>query len=102
MNKWNELIFPFILYFLLIILLVVLIVLIIKIIKTIGKVNKVVEDVNCKVKKLNGLFEIIDHTTDTLVSFNDKIVNFISNKIVSLFKRKKKKGENVNEEEKRI
>lgn len=100
MDKWNELIFPFILYFLLIILIIVLIVLIIRMIKTIGKVDKVVEDVNYKVKKLNGLFEIIDYTTDTLVSFNDKIVNFISNKIVSIFKKKtnkKKKGETNNE-----
>ncbi|MDD4283068.1 MAG: hypothetical protein PHX03_04680 [Bacilli bacterium] len=100
MDNWNESFFPFILYLLLIILVVVLIILILKLIRTVGKVDQVVEDVNYKVNKLNGLFEIIDYTTDTLVSFNDKIINFISNGITSFFKRKsrkKKKGEKENE-----
>lgn len=100
MNKWNESIFPFILYFLLIILVVALIILIVKLIKTVGKVDQVVEDVNYKVNKLNGLFEIIDYTTDSLVSINDKIINFVSNGITSFFKKrssKKRKGEKENE-----
>ncbi len=100
MNRWNESLLPFILYLLLIILVVVLIILIVKLIKTIGKVDRVVEDVNYKVNKLNGLFEIIDYTTDSLVSFNDRIVNFVSNGIVSFFKKrknKKKKGKMDNE-----
>ncbi len=99
MTKWNEMIFPFILYLLLIILLIVLIILIIKLIRTVSKVDQVVEDVNYKVNRLNGLFEIIDYTTDSLVSFNDKIINFITSSITSFVKRrsKKKRGEKKNE-----
>ncbi len=100
MSNWIEVIFPFILYFLLIILIVVLIILTLKLIKTVGKFDRVVEDVNYKVNKLNGLFDIVDYTTDSLVSFNDKIVNFISNGITSFFKRraqKQEKGEDSDE-----
>lgn len=88
----NE-VFPVILYFLLSILLVVLIVLCIKVINTLTKVNKVVDDVNFKVNKLNGVFNIIDSTTDALSLASDKIVDFIANGISNLFSRKNKNKE---------
>lgn len=100
MNNWVDTIFPLIIYALLSILLIALIILIINLIKTIMKVNKVVDDVNYKASRLNGLFDIIDMTTDSLVSFNDKIISFVSNGIVSFFTKKtkkKKKGEEENE-----
>ena len=56
--------FPVILYILLIILVVVLIVFVIRLIKTLGKVDKVVDDVNRKVTKLDGVFNIIDTSTN--------------------------------------
>ncbi|NLM63562.1 MAG: hypothetical protein GX190_04540 [Mollicutes bacterium] len=98
MDKLNESILPFILYILLIVLIIAIIILVIRLIKTLGKVDRVVEDVNYKVNKLNGLFEIIDYTTDTLVSFNDRVVSFISKGIMSFFKKRKKKERNDDNE----
>lgn len=94
-------IFPVILYGLLIILVIVLIILAIKLIGTLKKVDKVVDDVNGKVKSLNGVFSIIDHTTDALSGFGDKIVNIISSGINTLLsiKKKKKEEEDKDEEE---
>lgn len=86
-------VFPVILYFLLSILLLVLIILCVKAIGTLTKVNKVVDDVNFKVNKLNGVFNIIDSTTDALSLASDKIVNFIANGVNNLFTRKKKNKE---------
>ena len=48
------------------ILLVVLIVLGIKLIITMNKIEVVVDDISIKVGKLNGLFSVIDATTDKL------------------------------------
>ncbi len=90
-------VFPSIIYILLAILLVVLIILVLRLIKTLGKVDRVVEDVNYKVNKLNGVFEIIDTTTDAFVSFNDRIVNFLTNGIVKIFKKNKKKERKYDE-----
>ena len=92
MECLNE-IFPVILYLLLSILLVVLIVLCFKAISTLSKVNKVVDDVNYKVNKLNGVFNIIDSTTDALALASDKIVGFITNGVGHLFSRKHKNNE---------
>lgn len=92
MQCLNE-VFPVILYFLLSILLVVLIILCVKAISTLSKVNQVVDDVNHKVNKLNGVFNIIDSTTDALALASDKIVGFIASGITNLFSKKSKKKE---------
>lgn len=81
---------PIIIYILLIILLIVGIILGIKSIITINKVEKVVDDVNEKVESLNGLFQIVDFTTDKLVSITDKVVDSLSSFASKLFFRKKK------------
>ena len=82
---------PIIIYILLIILLVIGIILGIKSIITINKVEKVVDDVNEKVESLNGLFQIVDFTTDKLVSITDKVIDGISSLASRLFFKKKKK-----------
>ncbi len=84
---------PIIIYILLIILLIIGIILGIKSIITINKVEKVVDDVNEKVESLNSLFQIIDFTTDKLVSITDKVVDRISLLASRLFFRKKNKKE---------
>ena len=66
---------PIIIYVLLIILLIIGIILGIKWIITINKVEKVVDDVNEKVESLNGLFQVVDFTTDKLVSITDDVVH---------------------------
>lgn len=99
MDALNE-IFPVILYGLLIVLVVSLIVLVIKLIKTLKKVDEVVDDVNLKVKKLDGIFNIIDVTADALSNFTDKFSFILTSAISSIFNRKKKESKKEEENEK--
>ncbi len=78
-----------IIYVFLIILIITTIVAMIKVIKTLNKVEKVVDDVDHKLEKLNGTFDLVDMATDTIASLSDRIVGFISNGILNLFKKKK-------------
>lgn len=78
-------------YILLIVLVIALIILVINAIKTLDKVDKLVDDVSQKSEKLNGLFSIIDNTTDALVGFSDSIVGFLAGTISKIFNRKKEK-----------
>ncbi len=90
---------PIIIYILLIIILVIGIILGIKSIITINKVEKVVDDVNEKVESLNGLFQIVDFTTDKIVTITDKIVDGISTLASKIFFRKKAKKIKEDEED---
>ena len=98
METLNE-IFPVILNGLLIILVIVLIVLVIKVIKTLKNVDAVVEDVNKKVKTLDGLFNVIDTTTDALSGLGDKFASIIANGISSILTIKKKKEKKEEEKD---
>ncbi len=91
-------ILPIILYILGGILLVTLIILSIKLIKTINRMNKVVDDVEVKVKSLNGFFSAVDFITDTLSGLSDRIVEAITNSISNFFTRKKSKKAREKEE----
>ncbi len=84
---------PLVIYVLLIIILIIGIILGIKSIKTLSKVEKVVDDVNDKVQALNGFFNIIDFTTDKLVSLTDHLVDGVTNIFGKFFKKKVRKGE---------
>ena len=89
---------PIIIYILLIIILIIGIILGIKSIITINKVEKVVDDVNEKVESLNGLFHVVDFTTDKIVMLTDKVVDGLSGFASRLFfKNKRKKMEDENE-----
>ena len=82
------------------ILLVVLIVLGIKLIITINKIDTMVDDINGKVSKFNGVFQIIDVTTDKLALISDKIVDGLSFMLRKLFAKKdntKGKEEDIDE-----
>lgn len=85
---------PIIIYILLIIFLIIGIILSVKFIITLNKVEKVVDDVNEKVKTLNGFFHVIDYTTDKIALATDKVVEGISGLVNKLlFSKKKKKIE---------
>lgn len=86
-----EAFFTTMLYMLGSILLIVLIILGIKLIITMNKIESVVDDINVKVDKLNGLFNIIDYTTDKLALVSDKMVDGVSYIIKKVFKGKKNK-----------
>lgn len=90
---------PIIIYILLIIILIIGIILGIKSIITINKVEKVVDDVNEKVESLNGLFQIVDFTTDKLVSITDRVVDGISLLASKVFFKKKKNRKDETKDE---
>lgn len=83
------------LYIALIVLVIVFIILGIRLIKTLKKVDTILDDVDEKMYKVNGVFDIIDKTTDVAVGISDKIVSKISNLIEGLLK--KKKGNDLDE-----
>ena len=74
-------------------LLIVLIILGIKLIITMNKIENVVDDINVKVDKLNGLFNIIDFTTDKLAIVSDKMVEGVSYVLKKMFFKKNKNKE---------
>ncbi len=78
-------------YIALIVLVIVLIVLVVKAIQTLNKVDKTLDDINEKSSKLDGLFHIIDNTTDVVVGISDSIVSFVVSGIESIVNRKKVK-----------
>ena len=80
---------PIIIYILLIILFIVGIILGIRSIQTLNKVDKVVDDVNDKVQALNGFFNLIDYTTDKIVSVTDRVVEGVSGFLGGIFRRNK-------------
>ena len=63
-----------ILYILGSILLIVLIILGIKMIITMNKIGEITDDINTKLKSLNGFFSVIDFTTDKLDTITYKFV----------------------------
>ena len=81
-------ILPLVLYFLGSILLVVLIILGVKLIITMNKIEDVVDDINRKVKTLDGFFSMVDFTTDKLAMLSDKVVDTVSSFIKRIFVRK--------------
>jgi len=84
---------PIILYLLLSVLVVVAIVFLYKLIITIDKTNEVLDDVQTKVKKLDGVFEVIDKGSDAISLITNKATDGIVNFIFKFFKKKGKDDE---------
>ena len=89
----NELL-PILLYIALIILVIFVIVFVIRLTKTLNKVDLLLDDVNRKMVKVDGLFDIIDRTTDFASNISDKVISAVSNGINFIFRRKKGRGKN--------
>lgn len=79
---------PVVLYILGIVFLIILIVLGIRLLRVMNNIDSIVKDVDGKVKSLNGVFQIIDVTTDRLSFVADKMVEGISNFLLRVFKKK--------------
>ncbi len=86
MDFWLEFL-PIIVYILLIIILIVGIVLGVRFIVILGKANRIADNVEEKVRSLDGLFHIIDTATDKVVFVTDKVVDFIIDFISKLFSK---------------
>ena len=85
----NEL-FSIILYILGSILLIVMIVLGVRLIQTLNRVDTLIDDVNLKANKLNGVFDNVDHTADALASVSDIAVGYITRTVSRIMNRKRK------------
>ena len=66
---------------------------------TLDKVNKVVDDVSDKVNSLNGIFSFIDRTTNSFALITDTVINSVTSFIFKIFKGRKKKKEDLEEED---
>lgn len=86
---------PIILYIALIVLVIFSIVFVIRLIKTLSKVDIILDDVNRKMIKVDGLFDIIDRTTDYASNLSDKLISAVANGINFVFRRKK--GRDIDE-----
>lgn len=98
MEFWLQFL-PIIIYILLIIILIIGIILGVKSIITLNKVERVVDDVNEKVKTLNGFFHVIDYTTDKIALATDKVVEGITGFVSKLLFSKKKNKKNEEEDD---
>ncbi len=85
--------FQMLLYVLGATLLVVLIILAIKLIYTVDKTNDILDNVDSKVKSLDGLFEVIDATSNAIASLKDRIFEKIFGVIGKVGRKNKKKEE---------
>ncbi len=83
--------FRIILYILGIVSLSALIVLILKLISTVDKTNEILDDVDSKIKTLDGLFSAINATKLAISTLGDKIVEKAFNLVGKIGKNNKKK-----------
>ena len=86
---------PICIYFLLIILIIIGIILGMRLIELIDRANNVLDNVETKVNSLNGLFNIIDFTTNKVEGFTARATD-LGSKIV---KRVLKKNNNKEEDD---
>ena len=84
---------PILLYIALIALVIAVIFLVIKAINTLKKVDLILDDVNRKMVKVDGLFNVIDNITDYAAGLSDRIIGGITNMINLLVRRKKGRDE---------
>lgn len=63
------------------------------------KVDNVLDSMQRKVDSLNGLFNVIDFTTDKISAFSDRVVDVVSGFITRIGKKRKPKYESEEEEE---
>ena len=88
----NE-VLPITLYISLIILVIFAIYFIIRLLRTLNRVDYILDDVTKKLIKMDGLFDLIDHTTDYAANLSDKVVSLLSNVVNSVLRRKKGKSD---------
>ena len=87
-----------ILYVLGAILMMMLIALSIKLMGTLNRINDVVDDVNRKMRSLDGFFSLVDYTTEKVTSISDKLTGLATSIIRKVSGNKdEEREENENE-----
>ena len=71
-------VFPIMMYVLGSILLVVTIILVIKLIYTVDKANEILDNVEAKVKTLDGFFNAINMTSSAISSIGDRVIGAVA------------------------
>jgi len=95
---------PICIFILLIILLIFGIILVIRLINFIDRANVILDDIENKVSSLNGLFNLIDFTTNKVELFSNRFFDLgsmITSRLLKKGKKrknKKEKGEDINYE----
>ena len=84
---------PICVYILLIILIIVGIILGVRLIDLIDRANNILDDVETKVESLNGIFNLIDFTTNKVEGFTSKAVDLSGKLIKRVLKKKNNKEE---------
>lgn len=92
-------IFPLVLYFLGAVLLVVVILLLLKMMDTFDKINILLDDVESKSQKLNGLFDAIEGVGSTISSVNNRLTSFVTGLVKNIIKSKKKNKKSSKEDD---
>ena len=85
--------FKLLLYVLGSISLIAIIVLTVKLIYTVEKTNEILDDVNSKVKTLDGLFNAINTTSNAISSIGDRIIDKFFNLVGKIGRKNRKKEE---------
>lgn len=79
------------LYIALIVFIIALIVLCIKLIGTLGKADKLIDNLTRKAESLDGVFEMIDYTTNKFGKIGETIVSYLTGSVKKVFSRRKRK-----------
>jgi len=78
-------------YITLIIFIITLIVLCIKLIGTLSRIDYLVENITRKAESLDGVFELIENTTNKFGMVGSTIANYVSGFVGKIFTRKRNK-----------
>ena len=92
MTEFLETYLPICVNILLIVLLIIGIVLGVRLINVINRMNDVVDNIEEKVNSLNGLFNIINFTTDKITTISDRVAEGFTG-LIKRFGRKKYSSE---------
>lgn len=82
-------ILPMIIYLLLIVLLIILIVLGVKLIFVVDKTDKLLADIQTKVDSFNGVFKLIDMTSEKISIGVSTVIESIISFVNKLFRKRK-------------
>ena len=92
MTEFLEVYLPACVNILLIVLLIVGIVLGVRLINTLNRINEVIDNVEAKVNSLNGLFNVINFTTDKITAIGDRVIEGV-NGLIKRFGKKRYSSE---------
>jgi uncharacterized membrane protein len=75
-------------YIALIVFIIALIVLCIKLIGTLSRADKLIENITRKAESLDGVFDMIDYTSNKFGAIGETVVGFVTGMVKKLFNKK--------------